>query len=325
VKKQNQIHKILRNAGLGKIKYQLFHRPISALKSLNRIGLTNSIYNAAGKSDMIQAARKLYSQKSLPKAKSTVPICILTGKKYWYQTIFCLHSLQHFSEQRFSIEIFSDGSLEHYNLDLMQEKLGELKYVSNKKMQMRIENLFNEHEYQTLLNRRKEYPHLRKLTDIHAGRKGWHLVLDSDMLFFDRPTELLDWMHNPQKPLCMKDCVNSYGYSSSLLTRLAKDSVPSLINVGITGLKSDEIEWPQIQEWIQKFQEAEGTSYFQEQALVALLLSGKDFLQLDGEQYRCINQSYEGTNCKLIHFVSDSKSFYFQKAWQKYLSMTHES
>ena len=68
-----------------------------------------------------------------------------------------------------------------------------------------IENILDKHlpveKFPVLRHRRQVYPHLRKLTDVHAGGTGWKLVLDSDMLFHHRPDFLLDWMSNPQASL----------------------------------------------------------------------------------------------------------------------------
>ena len=61
---------------------------------------------------------------------------------------------------------------------------------------------------------------MRKLTDVHAGRTGWRLFLDSDMLFFARPDFLLAWLADPRQPCHMIDVVSAYGYSPGLMVFL---------------------------------------------------------------------------------------------------------
>src|SRR5690606_28875224 len=113
------------------------------------------------------------------------------------------------------------------------------------------------------------YFNIRKLTDIHPGRDGWRIVLDSDMLFFAPPRDLLEWMKSPAQPLFMTDIATSYGRSDSRLQSICGLAVPQKLNVGICALQSEQIDWDEIEEWHRQLV-SEGTSYFDEQALLAM-------------------------------------------------------
>src|SRR5690606_10908337 len=112
-----------------------------------------------------------------------------------------------------------------------------------------------------------------KLTDVHAGRVGWRLVLASDLLFWREPRFLLDWAAAPDRPLHAVDCEENYGYTRPLLEKIAGAPVPPRINVGLCGLRSDTIDWDFLEHATAALIAAERTSYYLEQALVALLVA----------------------------------------------------
>lgn len=153
---------------------------------------------------------------------------------------------------------------------------------------------------------------------IHFGNSGIKLVLDSGMLFFQRPDELLAWGDQPNGPCLMVDCEESYGYSRELMEELAGLPIPPLLNVGISALDSETIDWDEIEYWCKTLVEREGTSYYLEQALVAMLAARTTPTVMPRRNYitfptRQQAQAGEGV---LQHYVADSKPLYFRTAWR---------
>jgi hypothetical protein len=176
-------------------------------------------------------------------------------------------------------------------------------------------------KFPVLRHRRHVYPHLRKLTDVHAGSAGWKLVLDSDMLFHRRPDFLLDWISNPDRPCYMLDVENAYGYTIGLMTELAGKPIPSRVNVGMCGLRSDMIDWEMLEIWCKMLLDREGSHYLLEQALTAMLLAGTSCAIAPPDQYivRPDRAETEHPQAALHHYVAESKARYFQFGW-KYLA-----
>ena len=143
---------------------------------------------------------------------------------------------------------------------------------------MEIEAALDQHlpaaRFPILRARRRELVLVRKLVDLHVGRSGWRLYLDSDMLFFRRPDVLLEWLHRPSLPLHMVDVQNAYGYPLELLATLAGAPVPERVNTGIIGLDSATFDWERLESWARRLQETAGTSYFLDQALMAMSWPG---------------------------------------------------
>ena len=59
------------------------------------------------------------------------------------------------------------------------------------------------------------------------------------------------------------------------MTSLTKAPIPQRVNVGICGLKSDDLDWEQLESWCKTLIEQQGTHYYQEQALIAMLMAGQ--------------------------------------------------
>jgi hypothetical protein len=170
-----------------------------------------------------------------------------------------------------------------------------------------------------LRERWTNYPHIRKLIDVHLASSGWKLVLDSDLLFFRRPSLILEWLKNAECPLHAIDCEESYGYSRPLMESLTGTVIPPMINVGLCGLRSDSIDWDQLETWCRDLIEKEKTSYFMEQALSAMLIAGHPRIIAPASDYVTMPDDTEAQACQAVmhHYVADSKRHYFRKNWRK--------
>jgi hypothetical protein len=119
----------------------------------------------------------------------------------------------------------------------------------------------------------------------------------------------------------MVDVETCYGYSNALMTFLAQAEIPERLNVGICGLKSEDIDWEQLEHWCKTMIEQQGTHYYQEQALVAMLMAGKPCAVAPDEDYIVMPNREEVIQPKAVlhHYVADSKPWYFRYGWKHIL------
>jgi hypothetical protein len=91
-----------------------------------------------------------------------------------------------------------------------------------------------------------------------------------------------------------------------------------LLNVGICGLASELINWEELEHWCQTLVEREGTSYYLEQALVAMLAARTNPTVMPPSIYITfpIRQQTMAGQGVLQHYVADSKPWYFGEAWK---------
>lgn len=300
----------------GRLLYLAYHRPLAALaRSRREGGPWQQWIDARGRCAMVTAARHL---PPLPPPPTSAPeVVLLTGRRFWYQSAFCVYSLaRHIGPVR---PVFiDDGSFDATLATEAQRLFPGSRVERATDIETRLEASLPSAKFPTLRSQRRTYIHLRKLTDVHAGLRGWRLVLDSDMLFFRPPDALRTWFAAPDRPIHMLDVHDAYGYPAATLAELAGRPVPPCVNVGICGFRSEAIDWEKLEFWTARLIARHGTSYYLEQALVALLLTDADPLRLPRADYLLLPDLAEcrRPTAALHHYVDLSKRGYFRHAWR---------
>lgn len=309
-----------RRLGLGRAAYLLWHAPAGAVKkSAAAGGPLQQWRDARGRRAMERAAAALPTART-PTATHLPELHFLTGRRFWYQTAFCLHSLQLYSGLVFRAVFLDDGSLEPESAARLRALFPAAEIRLRAENDARLTALLPPARFPALhAERRRPYPNFLKLTDAHAGARGWRLVLDSDMLFFRRPDFLLAWLAAPDRPLHMVDIENAYGYPLPLMAELAGAPIPPLVNVGLAGLQSDRIDWEQLEFWCRRLIETRGASYYLEQALVAMLAAGRSCAVAPAGDYLLAPNETEcrAPTAVMHHYVAASKRGYFRQAWRR--------
>lgn len=269
-----------------------------------------------GHETMKQAALTLPAL-STPPPVTECRVHILTGRKFWHQSVFCVASLNLVMPFRITPVFYSDGSLDAEVAAALSRVLPWSEFVSEEVIVDRLEDVLPAARYPTLRRRRVDYVHLRKLTDIHVLAGRWTLVADSDLLFFRRPDAVMDWFNRPHL-MAMADIVDNYGYPTDYLASLAGGTMPSRFNVGLYGMESSAIDWDKVEYWCARQLSDFGPSYLQEQGLTAMLTAGQTARILPADDYVLMPDIREGRSPKAVmhHYVHHSKRSYFQHGWR---------
>ena len=308
-----------RRLGLGKLALTLWHQPLSRLRdSWRNGGPWVERENERQRTQMVAAAATLPPLPLRPGAPA-VTVHLLTGRRFWYQTAFCLHSLARQSEINLNAAIYDDGTFD----DHLREQLARfgpgLTFHPAADLRERLETFLPESRFPVLRERWRNYPNIRKLIDPHLGSTGWKLVIDSDLIFFRRPDFLLTWLQAPDRVLHAVDCEESYGYSRALMERLAGAPIPPLVNVGLCGLQSEALDWTELEAWCAELIAREETSYYLEQALVAMLAARMQPCAIaPAADYVTKPDLAEGRQPRAVmhHYVAESKRSYFRHGWR---------
>lgn len=302
---------------LQKLINLIYRFPRSKIKTYRRFGgYSNYLKMKKGQREMNEAVKLLPASPSYPDGLS---LYFLTGKNYIHQTLFCISSLLKISKERYKFIIVDDGSFTSEINDTVSRKLPGAIIVNKAEIDRNVNRYLPADSYPLLNHKRKVYPHIKKLTDIHTiSPDGWKVVLDSDMLFWNEPLEMVNWLKRPDRPIHMVDCDEAYGYSTELMHKICGNAIPELLNVGVIGLNSSTINWGALEKWISELEVNGGTSYYLEQALTAMLIGATPSLVLNKEQYKVNPDHYdfEKKNGVLHHYVDLSKAIYFKKAWK---------
>jgi hypothetical protein len=309
----------LRQLGLGRLALHLWHQPLDRVRDSLRHGGPFVQRETERQRQLMEVAAATLPPLRPPTEASPLTLHLLTGKRFWYQTAFCLHSFVRHSGRGISAEIYDDGTLDDAHRDQLTRLGLPLRFHSPGIIADRLDRFLPAEKFPVLRERWKNYPNLRKLIDPHLGSTGWKLVIDSDLLFFRRPTFLLDWLAAPDRPLHAVDCMESYGYSRRLLERLAGAPIPPLINVGLCGLRSESLDWVELEAWCAELIAQENTSYYLEQALVAMLVARTPITAIAPEkEYITLPSPAEISSPTAVmhHYVDTAKRGYFRTAWR---------
>jgi hypothetical protein len=310
------LREIARRAGGGRFVYRAWHAPRAAIRRLRREGSVNLALARLGRRAMQREAPSL-APLPMP-AEDAHEVFYLTGHRFAYQTAFCAVSLGRQAGPSIRIACVDDGTLTDLDVAMLRRVIPQIRIVSEKEIEPALDSLLPASRFPELRRRRLVYPHLRKLTDVHAIGAGWKLVLDSDMLFHNKPDFLIHWLNAPDRPCHMIDVADAYGYSPRLLRELAGCKLPQRVNVGVCGLNSGAIDWEKLEYWCRQMIVCEGTHYLMEQALVAMLIAGKQCAVAPAGSYMLApnREEVEHPTAILHHYVFESKAWYFRFAWR---------
>jgi hypothetical protein len=312
------LRSLARSAHAGRLAYYAWHRPVGLLRDCIREGgPLEQRRTAAGMREMEAAAARLEP----PAAGDPRPLAVhlLTGRRFWFQTAFCLHSLATRSGRALRPVIYDDGSLEAGQAAALRRLFPAASIRSAAESVAGLDAFLPRGRFPVLRERWDNYPNIRKLVDPHLNSSGWKLVMDSDLLFFRAPDLLASWCDAPSAPLHAVDVASSYGYPRELMDSLAGAPVADLVNVGLCGLESGALDWPRIEGWCRALQERGGRSYYLEQALVAMLVAGRPCTVAPAADYVTLPRPPEAVECRAVmhHYVAESKRWYFQLNWRR--------
>jgi len=312
------VKRLARRLGLGRLWWRLYHQPLGRFADMVRQG--GPIAMRATERERRSMERAAARLPALPLPGPDAPqLHMLTGRRFWYQTAFCLHSFARAAGTPVVAHLYDDGTLDAEVRGYLSVLGAALRVHPQAETMERLEQHLPAARFPVLRERWRNYPHIRKLIDIHAGLAGYKLVIDSDLLFFRRPDVLLEWLSRPAGMLHAVDCTECYGYSRALMERITGRPVPALVNVGLTGLDGGRLDWQQLEAWCRELIERERTSYYLEQALVAMLASfeprptvapAHDYITMPSRR------QVEAPDGVMHHYVAESKRWYFRHGWR---------
>lgn len=304
----------------GRLLLSYYHKPLGKLKTLCEVGIVPYFTERHGENRMRHAAANLPIETRRPKSDPSAALVFLTGSKYWHETLFCIRSLLRVLPDPPPIRIISDGSLSDRLIAIYKRQLPHSEIITTAEVEASIDTNLPRDRFPMIRFYRDHKPIIRKLTDVFSITKEPQLLLDSDMLFYSPPHELMAWLKEPREFIAMRDIKDAYGYSLDLMQSLTGAPIPSEVNIGVFGLSGREIDWDEIEHWIRVLTETEGLKYNLCQALSAMLYAKHAHTILDPDTYLLLPGRSETLQPTAImhHYVAESKQWYRRYAWRHY-------
>jgi hypothetical protein len=245
-----------------------------------------------------------------------MPVYFMSGHEHWPMTAFCAYSLLTTTSANLIPTVLDDGTLGMDERAQLSHIIPQIQYLERDLCESRVYQQLPPTRFPSLHAMRDALPLMRKLMDLHAGLTGWRLFLDSDMLFFREPEWMLQWLRAGSAATYMHDYQNSYGYPDALLTSLLGKPLPDKVNTGLYGLRSETIDWDQLERWARDLLRAQGTNHFSEQCLIAMLMSTQRTAPAPPE-YKIWPNRIEARcpSAVMHHYVAESRTWYHVYGW----------
>jgi len=123
----------------------------------------------------------------------TTPVHILTGKDDWPLAAWMLASWLHFTERAWPIVVHDDGNLPEEGRALLLKLFPAIRIITRREADAALQPVLRPFPF--CADYRNAHPLALKLFDIpHFAAGERFLVLDSDLLFFSYPREIVDWV-----------------------------------------------------------------------------------------------------------------------------------
>lgn len=135
-----------------------------------------------------------WQPRDMPAAPA-VPVHTLTGSGDWLLCLWMLASWQITTGRSWEIVIHEDGTLSEREKSTIQTIFPKARLISPGEIASQMDSALRKHP--ACAKYRETHPLARKIFDIPVLAANEHLfILDSDVLFFQRPDELLRWAEN---------------------------------------------------------------------------------------------------------------------------------
>lgn len=225
-------------------------------------------------------------------------IHLLTCSSDWLNAIWTLKTFYWCSGREYRLCIHEDGSLTAEQRGMIQAHFPNARIVDRRAADARLVPLLSRRPRSESF--RTSNPLALKVFDFAAFLEcDRMLLLDSDILFFECPTELL---RRIDEPLYTKNSLNkdwAYGYTAELdrwRGRLEFD-LPAMINSGLGLLHKDSLQF----DWFEDFlglPEILGHHHQIEQTIIALCSAKHGFEFLPSEYNVCVAHARPTSPCR---------------------------
>jgi hypothetical protein len=206
-------------------------------------------------------------------AEVPVSVHMLVSSETWDAGIMAAISFEHFSGRRWPLFIHEDGSVSAEQRAVIERVLPGVRFVPRSEAEARASVHLSGHP-KCLFNRRRHNLFLKFLDFPAYAPYDRFVVLDSDVIFFKRPGEILDWV-DARKEECWfnEDTKEKYCIPRPQIEEALQMKVWERVNTGICLMPKSAISLELSERLITAFETNAHHPQFFEQTLYAVMAS----------------------------------------------------
>lgn len=198
---------------------------------------------------------------------------VLTSSWDWDLAIWGLKSFYYQAQVDLPLVIHDGGGLSPEHVRTLQQHFPDARIILAPEADRLVNAKLQAGGYQATIRGRATYNLMKKVIDFAVLSDAPRiLLLDSDILFFSRPTELLQLLATENDHIVlMRDYQDSYSVDRAVSKGLFGYELPSCINSGLGVIPTAKIDLPFIEEIFSGGRLPLDRDGFAEQTLLALL------------------------------------------------------
>ena len=311
----NKFRQLARQLKIGQTLYHCLHKP------KKEIWLYYSALSAQyGEHNLKNYLKSVETPKFDP---IDLNITFMTGANYWHQTSLCALSLIYAIKGVPIFTIYDDGTLDSEKNNLLKKLFPNASIIAKIEAEEYLKKLLPPGDYPALWTARSRFVQMRKLVDINLLSPN-NLYLDSDMIFWKYPTELID-LYQSDIPCFMSQhsieedlgfiCKSKKIYDYTGIHPIQH------FNAGIFYLGKNSINWKILETWTSTLMNipSQFNPVTLEQTLLALFFAGVENAVGLPDTYYVACDNRLPKDFVLTHYVNTAKFKYMSREWQKWL------
>jgi hypothetical protein len=249
------------------LRHSRYLRHVLAAKRFYQQGLRLSAIQYLLTSSILETAP---CPVSSPSENRGTEVHLLCHWPDYLQAVWALKTFYRFARVGYPLVVHIDGFTTRRMIRVFNVHFPGVTIVPRNEADRVAEPLLAHRGLARLSAQRTHNVFVRKMVDFHLlSRSPKILVLDSDVLFFKRPTHLLDTTSEGNGALFMRDCSYCYTAPLDVIERLA-GKVESHLNAGLGLLKPEALDLEAIDDCLQHSEVTHGGQTFLEQTLYAI-------------------------------------------------------
>ena len=248
---------------------------------------------------------------SLRRPEQDVPgvsVHMLVSGSTWHAGLLAACSLEFHTRKRWNFTIHEDGSVPPAAMDAMRRQLPGVRIIARSEADRRMQSHLA--AFPECLAHRARHNLFLKFADPAAYCEEPRLIiLDSDVLFFRRPDEILEWaLSGSQACLYNQDTKEKFCIPRAEIERLTPHRLPPLFNSGLVLIPHTALDLALAESFLLTFRAMAHAPQFFEQTLFGLMATRA------AGGWRPLPQTYniswdylraKGSVCR--HYVGDFK------------------
>ena len=257
----------------------------------------------------VNGAQEIRDTKRVCYPEAEFSIHMVTCHRHVEMALWCLKSFSYYAEESPHLTIHDDGTLTLRDKELLRSHLDRCTVIDKSEADETMNEVLRDYPLCRLMRARSEFYCALKLFDPSVYTPTDVIVLvDSDILFFQHPSELLHYAR------CGIPCFNSdyqdaYALPAKELRRRLNIDVFSTINAGLVVLRRADYDLNFMERYFTCFSSPIRDVNRHEQTLHALLLSRSGAHRLS-DVYQISRQRITATTVS-HHFVNDGSRLHF--------------